>query len=326
MRLQLFAATGFLAAIFVSGQALAMQIASAIDYAMSSETLSGYSKTWKDPWDGDYCYCLWPNPDDTCAGMVVEHWVVFAYSEVYNPSSQQIDYLSTADGPKDNVAQASWSRPSSMVPSPLTANAFNIGVWTVQGTHYERVDVYAYFCYPGIPCGGGYQGSGPLIGVGTTTAQTTVCVPNQSVLDSAAIAVAVGWPTEPWERGVSIHCRGSAPLTYDYFTDSFGTIYGYPTHDPCGSTTVTYTEMAGHLHSHPYFNTNAEYNAENGCHGEPRTMTPQELSDYNASNEGFSEVDAAVSAGKASYLKTPTQRVLRTDAATPAYSPVQVYP
>src|SRR5690606_25621954 len=121
-----------------------------------------------------------------------------------------------------------------------------------------EASMHAGFCSPPV-----YYGSSSWH-LDDTSAQTAVCVHDQSVIDSAALAVAQAWPIGPTERGVTMVCSSTGIVTYLEFNDSFGDYYlGFTTNDPCKSGVVTnFTGLgrAGDLHSHPKFDNTAQYN------------------------------------------------------------------
>jgi hypothetical protein len=303
------------------------QRASSINYSVSTETVSGYSRTWKDPWDADYYYdCIYSTWDDI-------------YGYICQQFQIQVNYTFASTAGVTNAGQF----PSGAFYSPTAATDFSnavagfsvdhlwthssshIGQYTTAGVHYAISDIYVQycpynFCFPPVYIATYwfyFGASGP--------ATTTVCVAAQSVLDSAAIAVAVGWPTgEPFERAVTMKCDGNpAPgvVTYLHFSDSFGDFYGNATDDPCASQVVWGASLPGRggdLHSHPKFTTTAQFNRGVGCNGD---LTPRDatyLQARNVINEQLSGVDITNGAPGPKYLKTPTGRVTRND--------VQVYP
>ena len=156
-----------------------------------------------------------------------------------------------------------------------------------------------------------------------------MCAANDSTVDSAAIVVANGWPADPWERAVTIMCGTSGNVTFTHFSDSFGTIYGNPTSDPCKSQVLSGPSVAAQLHSHPFFNTVSEYLAGNACLGDstPPHPTPAELTATNVNNSNnFSAEDIASTGSKNGYLRVYDGRVLKISNLIPAFAPEQVYP
>lgn len=199
-----------------------------------------------------------------------------------------------------------------------------MGQYTSTGTHYVLTDIYLQYCPDALCFPPVYYGTA-LYQLGQTTGQAIVCVAQTSILDSAAVAVALNWPTgEPWERNVTMKCDSSGIVTYPFWSDSFGQFYGYPTNDPCKSYTLAadFPERAGELHSHPYFTTTEEYNRGNGCHGDKTPRSEAFLQSMNAANEDFSGYDVANGEPGVHYLKTPTGQVRRRNFeswSTPIY-------
>src|SRR6185503_14553301 len=136
-----------------------------------------------------------------------------------------------------------------------------------------------------------YQGT-YWFSIGTTMAQTPVCVHAQLTLDSAALAVALTWSIEPWERAVTMRCDATGIVTYTHFSDSFGTYYGNATNDPCKSEVVYgFNDRGGDLHSHPRFTTTAQFNAGLGCLGNTNPQSDAALQALNVLNEDYSGGD-----------------------------------
>ena len=100
-----------------SPQASAYSTATSVSYSLPTTTLSGYSQTWKDPWDADayYSCTTWVWNDSTysweCTGIQIQVNYAAVVANVYSPeglvytntdvnfSSAQVSYTLPAEVP-----------------------------------------------------------------------------------------------------------------------------------------------------------------------------------------------------------------------------------
>lgn len=80
-----------------------------------------------------------------------------------------------------------------------------------------------------------------------------------------------------------------------------------PTNDPCATRITLADNWVAAAHSHPYFDSLAEYRAGVGCRGDQSFHTPDELAAVNSTNADFSAGDrtAFSSRGKPLYMRVP---------------------
>jgi hypothetical protein len=103
-----------------------------------SDYLSGYSATWKDPWDTDFYFCeTWdydPYYDqDYCAEWQFYYFWVSVGASLYTPASALFGYT-------DN-----WGWDYSIASYYAYPDAY--GTWTGVGSHYIGRDAYYQDCY-----------------------------------------------------------------------------------------------------------------------------------------------------------------------------------
>jgi hypothetical protein len=310
-------------AVFASNSAYPYQASSEITWTAATESITGNAKTWKDPWDADaYSDCvLWVWDDFYgyyCYQYSIQINSVQAIAVEKNNEGAIIDTRQDTDF---QSAEASYGHTA-------LAHASRFGTWSSTGTHNVIAETFMLICPYGFCYGPIPTGTYPF-SLGSTSDQTILCAANDSTVDSAAIVVGTGWPAEPWERAVTMMCGTSGNVTYTHFADSFGTIYGFPTNDPCASEVIRGPGVAAELHSHPFFSTLSEYLAGLACHehSSPPYPTPAELTALNILNSNnFSEEDILGAAGRNSYLRVYDERILKISNLIPAYSPEQVYP
>lgn len=144
----------------------AYQKATGISYNGPAVTLSGYSRTWKDPWDPYfYDYCSAYSWDDIygyyCFLYTTEVYWASVYADLYTPTSGLYH-----SGYAYNLADAQSSY------------AFGIaspeGSWTAIGRHYIEQDVYLTYCPSGGFCFPPAYSGTSTFDLGNTAAQTTV--------------------------------------------------------------------------------------------------------------------------------------------------------
>jgi hypothetical protein len=120
-----------------SPKASAYSTATSVSYSLPTTTLSGYSQTWKDPWDADAYYdCIyWVWDDSTygwsCYGIQIQINYAAVVANVYSPEG--LVYTNTVVD--FSSAQASYTLPAA-VP----------GTWTGEGYHYAVSDFYVMWC------------------------------------------------------------------------------------------------------------------------------------------------------------------------------------
>lgn len=283
-------------------------------YLGSQDQLQGFSATTKDVGDlnatevctqyeydeaGDY-FCV--------ATLYVEYWVSVT-AELFNQQSGTLHYSGHS---RDFLAAVNEY---SMPPPP--PNGY-FSDFRAHGTYYVEQDIYF----------GNSDGSGFWFYTYAGTNVTKIgeadkvehVIPSCSLatVDSLAINTASQWsPKEPWERAATFFCGApNQALAYD-FNDSFNQFYpGMPlSNDPC-STTIYAMALAGQgivggIHSHPYFQSAAEYTRGLGCLHDQRSPTISQLDQLNIMNQDFSDNDKAAfsgsmpGAGWPLYLRVP---------------------
>ncbi|MEX0740813.1 MAG: hypothetical protein WD071_15880 [Pseudohongiella sp.] len=124
----------------------------------------------------------------------------------------------------------------------------------------------------------------------------TLNVCDQATIDNYAVSTMQGWTQpNPYEEAITLVCNGANSMaTIAHATSWSHWGGGKPTMDPCTVTMGWTSTAVSGAHSHPYFNNTAEYNDDNGCHGDTDPVSAFFLSNLNAANKNFGQLPPGV--------------------------------
>jgi hypothetical protein len=148
-----------------SPEALPYSRSSSISYTVSTQTLSGYSRTWKDIWDPDYYYdCTSWVWDDIYGYYCYVYQLQIDYAHVYSDLNSPSGFYETTQHTHLYDATATHA---------VTVTTQS-GTWTVTGRHYVVADIYVYVCPYGFCFPPAYVGTTSSSVGSNTTAQHAV--------------------------------------------------------------------------------------------------------------------------------------------------------
>ncbi len=255
-----------------------------------------------EPWDGaDFPIDLW-----VCSGQETIEFRVDTW--LYAPGGAPVLALSDVDPDFASVGY-------------LYGPGTNYGTWTAVAEHHARERWYQETCFPPgfTPPPPLQQCQGFVIiwdeNLGTTMDEVDVLPPPCGTGAQNARAIndlLYDWlpHQEPFERSARMRCVNNQ-VFLDAHSDSFGDIFPNgpgTSNDPCSVGTPLAFSIAG-VHSHPYFDTVAQYNAGDGCLGEYNwVITLQQLHILNTvTNLDFSDDDESwvIESGLPLYMRNP---------------------
>lgn len=283
-----------------------------------------------EPWDGaDFPIDLWVCSGQETIEVRVDTWL-------YAPGGAPVLALSDVDPDFASVGY-------------LYGPGTNYGTWTAVAEHHARERWYQETCFPP-----GFTPPPPLQQcqgfvfvwdeyLGATMDEVDVPPPpppceSISVIDGVAFSEMFGWvpQPEPFERGARIFCNSgqvAVDSRYSSFPPPIGPWQANPTYDPC-RVFLNPVDALAVVHSHPFFSSPADYNAGNGCNGQPDpTISQVQLNALNfLVNVQFSQADKdwVSHHGIPLYMRnplfghTPMGEILRLDPGQE--NPVLVWP
>jgi hypothetical protein len=310
-------------ALLLSSKANALSGSSDLTYNAQANTLSGYSQTWRDPWDPLQTFeCVWYDYYINMWTLEYEYGCVYWIFSEFRVLVQGTLY-DQADQYHSSKISAAWF----VAVADTSANTPAAGTWKQYGDHYILEDVYV------VEWGGWSTYIGSYFYYYGSTLQTAITCPGPEI-DNVKTQLLAMPSQEPFERAFAIDCIGQTTMSYVRFTDSFAQIYPPlgtgPTMDPCRTNILVGPSTVGAAHTHPYFTTAAQYLAEGGCHGDTVTPTISELNQLNQANVNFGSGDISGFRNGTIplYLKTPLGNRVRKLVGTGGggYTVVEVYP